>query len=343
MTRATHDPQDQARQRADLLALADSLGSVAEACRRSGVTRTQYYQYKQRYERDGLEGLKDKPPVPRSRPHAASASALERVAALALAHPAEGCNRLEKRLAEEGVRLSSVTIQKHLNQSGIGSQADRWLELEKRVEADGWVLDDEQIAFIEKHNPRFRERSEKPQRPGQHLVQSALPVGHLPGIGRLFLHAVVDPYSAYAFALLHSSKRPEAAMALLYGEVLPFYERHRLAPETMLTDNGREFCGKDAHPYELYLQLNGIAHRRLPLRSRPNGFSEGFHAAVRAAFASLDATSLQERSLTALQADFAAWLAAYNRTPQPGYPLHGQAPDAPFPRTAETGTVTGAD
>ena len=131
-------------------------------------------------------------------------------------------------------------------------------------------------------------------------------------------------------------------MALLFGEVLPFYERHGLAAETMLTDNGREFCGNEAHPYELYLQLNGIAHRRLPLRSRPNGFSEGFHAAVKAAFASLDAASLQERSLTALQADFAVWLAVYNCTPQPGYPLHGRAPDTPFPRTAETEAVTEA-
>lgn len=325
-----------------MLALADSLGSVAEACRRSGVTRTQFYRYKQRYEREGLEGLKDKPSLPRSHPHAASAAVLERVTALALAHPAAGCNRLETMLAEESVRLSSVTIQKYLNQSGIGSQADRWRALERRAETSALVLDDEQTAFIEKHNPRFRERGEKPERPGQHLAQSAFPVGHLPGIGRLFLHAVVDPYCGYAFALLHGSKRPEAAMSLLFSEVLPFYERQGVAPETVLTDNGREFCGGDAHPYELYLRLNGIAHRRLPLRSRPNGFSEHFHAEVRTAFASLDAATLQDRSLTALQADFAVWLDARNRTPQPGYPLHGRAPDWPFQRAAEAVAVTEA-
>lgn len=342
MPRATHDPQDRIRQRAALLALAESLGSVAEACRRSGVTRTQYYQYKQRYQRDGLAGLKDKPPVPRSRPHAASVTSLKRVSTLALAHPAMGCNRLEKRLAEQGVRLSAVTIQKHLNQSGIGSQADRWRALERQVDGAGLVLSDEQTAFVEKHNPCFRERSEPPLRPGQQLAQSVLPVGHLPGIGRLFLHAAVDPYCGYAFALLHGFKRPEAAMALLYSDVLPFYEHHDLAPETIVTDNGREFCGNDAHPYELYLQLNGIVHRRLPLRSRPNGFSEGFHGAVRTAFASLDGTLL-DRSLACLQADFAVWLEAYNRTPQPGYPLHGRAPDWAFPGPVGMETVTEAD
>lgn len=340
---SANDGQQQIRQRAALLALADSLGSVAEACRRSGVTRTQFYQYKQRYERDGLEGLKDKPPLAKSRPHAASEAVLARVGALALAHPAAGCNRLEKYLADEGVRLSSVSIQKHLNKAGIGHHLDRWRELERQAEAGSCVLSDEQIAFVEKHNPRFRERSDKTIRPGQLLAQSALSVGHLPGIGRLFLHAVVDTHCGHAFALLHGSKRPEAAMALLYGEALPFYERHGLPLDTIVTDNGREFCGNDAHPYELYLRLNGIAHRRLPLRSRPNGFSESFHGAVRAAFADLESAGLPDRSLTSLQADFAVWLEVYNRTPQAGYPLHGRVPNGAFPTLAEPETVNQGD
>ena len=45
----------------------------------------------------------------------------------------------------------------------------------------------------------------------------------------------------------------------------------------MLTDNGREFCGRpeDQHPYELLLAMEGIEHRRTKVRTpRTNGFVE---------------------------------------------------------------------
>ena len=70
------------------------------------------------------------------------------------------------------------------------------------------------------------------------------------------MHAAVDTYSSYAFAFLHTSKVPECAVSVLYNDVLPFYQEKNLSVKAVLTDNGREFCGKDNHPYELYLALN---------------------------------------------------------------------------------------
>ena len=49
--------------------------------------------------------------------------------ALALKHPAYGCNRHEAMLALEGVRVSSITIQKILHDLGLGTKIDRWLAL----------------------------------------------------------------------------------------------------------------------------------------------------------------------------------------------------------------------
>ena len=48
-------------------------------------------------------------------------------------------------------------------------------------------------------------------------------VGSLKGIGRVYLHAVVDTHGSYAFGFLHVSKQPEAAVAVLHNDVLPFY------------------------------------------------------------------------------------------------------------------------
>ncbi|MFK4766431.1 helix-turn-helix domain-containing protein [Desulfobaculum sp. SPO524] len=55
-----------ARQRMSVLELAESLGNVSEACRRRGMHRSQFYEYKRRFQTHGLEGLKDLPPIPKS-------------------------------------------------------------------------------------------------------------------------------------------------------------------------------------------------------------------------------------------------------------------------------------
>ncbi len=70
-------------------------------------------------------------------------------------------------------------------------------------------------------------------------------------------------------------------MAVLHNDVIPFYEELGLPVKTVLTDNGREYCGTEAHPYELYLELNDIEHRRTQVR-RPqsNGFVERFNRTV---------------------------------------------------------------
>ena len=62
------------------------------------------------------------------------------------------------------------------------------------------------------------------------------------------MHAVVDTYSSLAFGFLHVSKQPEAAVAVLHNEALPFYAERGLKAEHVLTDNAREFCGGESHP-----------------------------------------------------------------------------------------------
>jgi transposase InsO family protein len=69
---------------------------------------------------------------------------------------------------------------------------------------------------------------------------------------------------------------PITACDLLHDRVLPFYEQLGLTVGAVLTDNGREFCGKpESHPYELLLAVEGIQHRTTKVRCpRTNGFVE---------------------------------------------------------------------
>ncbi|TWH99411.1 integrase-like protein [Luteimonas cucumeris] len=333
-----NDEHLEVRQRLALLELAQSLGNVAEACRRSGVTRTQYYQYRRRHDRHGPDGLRNLPPIARTHPGMTPAQVIERTAALALAHPGAGCNRLEQLLRDEGLLVSGVTIQKHLGKLGLGSRAERCLALQQRI-AEGLAPSAEQMAFVERCNPAFRERGNAPSRPGESLSQDTMLVGQLRGVGRLYLHGVVDTFSQYAFALLHNSKRAEAAITVLFGQALPFFEGRGLTPRVLQTSGGREFCGGPSHPYELFLMLNGIVHER---PAAINGHTQRFHEAVKAGFAR-EAFRDRDQSMADVQAKFGDWLRRYNADGRchQGYPNQGLSPVDVLQRPAPAAGATG--
>ena len=48
-------------------------------------------------------------------------------------------------------------------------------------------------------------------------------MGRMKGVGRIYLHVVVDTYSSLAFGFLCPSKQAEAAVAVLHNDALPFY------------------------------------------------------------------------------------------------------------------------
>jgi transposase InsO family protein len=317
-----------AQQKLSVLQLAEALGNVSEACRQRGVSRTQFYEYKRRFQTHGIEGLKDLPPIPKSNPLTTPVEYVERILALSLEHPTWGCNKLSDYLALEGIRISFPTIQNILNKNGQGTRYERLLKLEEKGLQEGMELTPAQVAWIEKNNPCFRERHIESNRPGEVLSQDTFYVGVLKGVGRVYLHAVVDTYGSYAFGFLHTTKQPEAAVAVVHNDVLPFYREKELPVEAVITDNGREFCGKDSHPYELYLELNDIEHRRTQVR-RPqtNGFVERFNRTVLDEFFRVAFRKKFYESVEALQEDLDAWLIHYNtERPHQGYRNMGRRP-----------------
>jgi Helix-turn-helix domain len=163
-------PEKVARQRLSVLHLAQTLGSVSEACRQRGMTRTQFYEYKRRFELQGLEGLHDLPPIHKTHPQTTPEAVVEQILALSLAHPAGGCVRLSAHLKLAGVSVSSPTIQDILIRAGMGRKFERLLKLEEQVATDGLELTAEQTRAVERGNPCFRERPVQSSRPGELLT-----------------------------------------------------------------------------------------------------------------------------------------------------------------------------
>ena len=319
-----------AHRRLTVLELAERLGNVSEACRRGGIDRTSCYDWKRRFQLQGLDGLKDLPPIAKSHPMTTPPDVVARIEALALAHPAYGCNRIEALLALAGKRVSAITIQKILNDKGLGTRHERWLALERQNADAAIELSPEQVAFLEKLNPCFRERHVESGRPGELLSADTFLVGTLKGIGRVHLHARGRGHLrlSYAFGFLHVSKQPEAAVAVLHNDALPFYRDLGLEVGAVLTDNGREFCGTERHAYELYLALNDIEHRKTRVGTpRTNGFVERFHGTVLEEFFRPALHGKLFEGVEALQADLDAWLVPYNRErPHLGYRNQGRRP-----------------
>jgi transposase InsO family protein len=311
-----------------VLELAQSLGNVSQACRQRGVSRTQFYEYKRRFQTHGLEGLKDLPPIHKSHPMTTPPEVVKRILEVSLEHPGWGCVKLSSMLKLEDINVSSPTIQNILIKHNMGSKYERLLKLEEQASKKAIQLTPEQMAQIEKYNPCFRERHVESSRPGELLCQDTFYVGTLKGVGRVYLHAVVDTFSSYAFGFLHTSKQPEAAAAVVHNDVLPFYKRKRLTVKAMLTDNGREFCGKDTHPYEIYLALNDIEHRKTKVRKpQTNGFVERFNRTVLEEFFRTAFRTKLYESVMALQEDLDKWLVHYNtERPHQGYRNMGRRP-----------------
>jgi len=311
-----------------VLELAQSLGNVSQACRQRGVSRTQFYEYKRRFQTHGLKGLKDLPPIHKSHPMTTPPEVVKRILEVSLEHPGWGCVKLSSMLKLEDINVSSPTIQNILIKHNMGSKYERLLKLEEQTSKKAIQLTPEQMAQIEKYNPCFRERHVESSRPGELLCQDTFYVGTLKGVGRVYLHAVVDTFSSYAFGFLHTSKQPEAAAAVVHNDVLPFYKSKRLTVKAMLTDNGREFCGKDTHPYEIYLALNDIDHRKTKVRKpQTNGFVERFNRTVLEEFFRTAFRTKLYESVMALQEDLDQWLVHYNtERPHQGYRNMGRRP-----------------
>lgn len=314
--------------RLSALELARVLGNVSEACRHRGISRTQFYEYKRRFQTHGLEGLKDLPPVHKTHPMTTPEDVVKKILDLALQFPMGGCGRLSHELRLAGIAVSAPTVQAILAKHGMGRRYERWLKLEEKSRGEKIPLNAEQIRAIERANPCFRERHIESSRPGELFAQDTFFVGTIKGVGKVYLQAVVDTFGSFGFAYLHTNKLPEHSVALLHNEVLPQYRKWKIPVKAILTDNGRESCGRESHPFELYLALNDIEHRRTKVNHpQTNGFVERLNRTLLDEFLRSAFREKFYGSIRALQKDLDRFLRHYNfERPHQGYRNMGKRP-----------------
>jgi len=213
------------------------------------------------------------------------------------------------------------------------TKIERLLRLEEVTRKRRVKLTEEQIQALERFDPEFRERHIEVHFPGDLVAVDTFFVGTLKGVGKVYLQAVLDCFSRHAWGRLYTSKLPLTAVQVLNNHVLPFFEEHGIPIRTVLSDNGREFCGRpDRHPYELFLQLEGVEHRTTKVR-RPqsNGFIERFHRTLLDEHFRVVGRSKWYETIEEMQQDLDGYLESYNRKrPHRGRGMEGRTPYAVF-------------
>jgi len=232
----------QIKDRLSLLRLAKKLGNVSKACEAIGTSRTMFYRYKRRYRQFGLTGLSDRPPVHNSHPLAKPEWVVDEVVRMSLLYPGRGYRKLSHMLLRRNIKISPPVVYRVLKDHQIGNQIERWILLEQQAAHDITQLTDEQIAFIERCNPCFRERLEIGNHPGERLAQDTSYLGCIKGVGKIYLYAVVDKYSNYLFSQIGACVYPSGTRAanLLVESVIPFYKARNFIIKSVQTDNGRD-------------------------------------------------------------------------------------------------------
>ena len=322
-------PEEGARS-LSLLALAEELSNVSKACRIMGYHRDSFYEIRRAFQVGGVSALIEQKRGPRGpHPNRVSPEVEQRILDYSLEKPTHGAQRVSNELRLQGIDVGPGGVRGVWQRHNLETRHRRLLRLEKANQETTLILSDEQIRLLERHSVDFRCRHVEASRPGELLNQDTFFWGTLKGVGKVYVQVVVDVFCSLAFAKLYNSKMPITAVDLLYDRVLPFYEALGVSVGAVLTDHGREFCGRpDQHPYELILALEQIEHRTTKVRSpRTNGFVERMNRTLLDECFRVKGRTEWYLSPAEIQRDLDAYLEEYNlRRSHQGYRLQGRTP-----------------
>jgi hypothetical protein len=285
-------------------------------------------EYKEYIRLHGLENIENIRPVfPKIDRETARIELFETVCQLSLEHPSWGCERLCEALKEKSIDMSPSAIYNILVKHQMGTKKERLSKIIEKFSDHLEELSSEQLLALKKNDPWFQERQIRGKQPGDLLAQDAIFIGFHKNMEEIYLQVVIDSYSRYVFGFLHMGKSADYAVAIIHNEVLPFFKELGLAINGILTDNGREYCGKEGHHYELYLRLNDLQHVKTTTKQCSNIFIKQFKKIVMDEFIKPVTGGKSVEDMETLQKQLEKWLHFYNTgRPYHGFPNNGVPP-----------------
>ena len=315
---ASHDLSDPGTRRA-ILEEALRAENVSAICRRHGISRQTFYNWKARFEAGGLDALQDRPRVPK-RPRRRSRNLTERVIAHALQHPGQGVVEMARVLSRQGP-VSKTTVHDILVEAGLSDRPGRWLRLEALCREAPEDLTGEQVRFLETMNPAHLDRGLGVEGPGQVVQLGFLTLRTL--ARRCPFALCVDAWSGFVLgaAMEGSDALDEAIwMPVRLGQRMAVHHPPGMA--RLLIDFGDMAAAVSEAIVRRFAERGPGSRFRLercggPGRERPCGMLRRVQHALK----------LQARKSPFLSgSEVENWLRAWNERPLQGHPNHGRAP-----------------
>jgi len=303
------------KHKAGLLNLAEELQNVSRACKVMGVSRDTFYRYQELAAEGGLDALINKSRRVPNFKNRIDEQIEKAVIVYAIEYPAHGQHRTSNELRKTGVFVSGSGVRSIWLRHNLENFKKRLKALEQKIALEGFILNDAQVAALEKKKDDDVTCGEiETAHPGYLGSQDTFYVGNMKGVGRIYQQTYVDTYSKVAHCKLYTTKTPITAADVLNDKVLPFYQANGFSVLRILTDRGTEYCGKvEQHDYQLYLAINDIDHTKTKAMSpQTNGICERFHKTILQEFYQVAFRKKLYVDLASLQNDLDEWLDYYN-------------------------------